>query len=61
MRRLASSLLYTRYLRGGVTHSHLPALLIKGHGEMAMDNSLRAPVKNKLILLMAVIISNLVS
>jgi len=30
----------TSDLRPGVTHSHLPALLYKGCGEMAMDNSL---------------------
>ena len=41
----------------GVTHSHLPALLTKGRGEMAMDNSLRAVVKNNLRVLMTVIIA----
>ena len=26
-------------IRSGVTHSHFPALLMQGRGEMAMDNS----------------------
>ncbi len=40
--------LYIYYLHRGVTHSHLPALLTKGRGEMAMDNSLRHAVKYKI-------------
>lgn len=32
-----------------VTRNHLPALLAKGRGEMVMDNSLRAAVRNNLV------------
>jgi hypothetical protein len=61
MRRLAFSFTLYRLPPAGVTHSHLPALLMQGRGEMAMDNSLRSVVKMQFGFPYDVIIAKLIT